>query len=167
MGRSTGASRGGLWRGFRRPLRRDRVFWIAIALCLLAVATETAMTESIADVSPIALAVVALLVVIVVFSVVGAVAGSIRGFKEGFRTGGPAAEPTAAPAREPAGAGPAEEATDGPSTSGGLPKAVADLSESARQKAANLRTPTADDVDRTARKLGRAFGAARRAVRDD
>jgi hypothetical protein len=140
-----------LWRGFRRPVRKDKAFWVAIALCVLAVAAETAMTESIADVNPIALAVVAILVVVVVFSVVGAIVGMFRGFGEGFR------QPPTAPT-EPA-AKPARDDTAARSTS------AADLATSAKNLAANVRKPTTADVEKGARTLGRAIGAAKRAAR--
>ena len=146
-----------LWRGFRRPIRKDKWFWVAIALCVLAVAAETAMTESIADVNPIALAVVAVLVVVVVFSVVGAVVGMIRGFGEGFRQ--PAAAPPE-PAPEPAAA-----PAPAPDESATRPTSATDLAASARNLAANVRKPTTADVQKGARTLGRAIGAAKRAAR--
>ncbi len=105
---------------------------------------------------------VALLVVVVVFSVVGAITGMIRGFSEGFRHR-PAEEPT-----EPAPAAAPQASRPTPTTSSGLPKTVADLSASAKEKAkaANVRMPTSADVDKGARTLGRAIGAAKRAVRE-
>ena len=97
------------------------------------------------------LAVVALLVVIVVFSVVGAIVGMARGFGEGFRRQPPAPAP-----REPA-----------PDTTSSRPASAADVATSAKNLAANVRKPTAADVEKGARALGRAIGAAKRAARSE
>jgi hypothetical protein len=149
-----------LWRGFRRPVRNDKAFWVAIGLCLAAVAAEVALSAAVVDVNPIASVAVALLVVVVVFSVVGAITGMIRGFSEGFRHG-----PTEPPAQPEPAVAPRPAQNDGTeSRPGGLPKSVTDLAESAKTMAGNLRKPTSADVDKGARTLGRAIGAARRAV---
>jgi len=151
-----------LWRGFRRPVRKDKVFWVAIGLCLVAVAAETALSAAVVDVNPIASVAVALLVAVVVFSVVGAIAGSIRGFHEGFRRDASerdASEAGAAPRPE---SPPADTAPG----AGGRPlPTMGELSESARNLAANVRKPTTADVEKGARTLGRAIGAAKRAAR--
>jgi hypothetical protein len=151
-----------LWRGFRRPVRKDKAFWVAIVLSVLAVAAETALSAAVVDVNPIASVAVALLVAVVVISIVGAITGMIRGFSEGFRHA-PATPPTEpAPAADPAASRPTSPSTKG------LPKAVTDLSESAmaKAKAANVRMPTSADVDKGARTLGRALGAAKRAMQE-
>jgi hypothetical protein len=154
------AGRKTLWRGFRRPVRKDKAFWVAIVLCIAAVVAETALSAAVVDVNPIALLAVALLVAVVVFSLAGAITGMIRGFSEGFRhaPAPPASEP------EPAAAPQASRAT--PTSPAGLPKSVVELTESAKTMAGNVRMPTSADVDKGARTLGRAIGAAKRAVRE-
>jgi len=154
MSRTTEASSTRLWRGFRRPVGKDKVFWIAIGLSGLAVAAETALSAAVVDVNPIASAAVAVLVVVVVMSVVGAIAGAVRGFRQGWRDPAPS---TPAPGSDQAASSSARRSVP----------SVGALSEAAKAKAkaANVRPPTAADLDKGARTLGRALGAAKRAAR--
>ena len=140
-----------LWRGFRRPVRRDRAFWLAIGVSVLAVAAETALAATVVDVNPIASVVVALLVFVVVFSIAGAIVGAVRGFGEGWRDRTPSAS-TPEPDPEP------------PTTGSRTMPSLEQLTESAKAQAAKVRKPTSADVDKGARTLGRAIGAAKRAV---
>jgi len=142
------------WRGFRRPVVRDRAFWAAVVLSIVAVLVEGGLATAAGIGNWIAVALVALFVVIAVFSIVGAIAGSYRGLRAGLREGPTTRKPEPKRAPEPE---PVERLT----------RSLNELGESAKAKAANVRKPTADDVDRGARKLGRAFGAARKALRDE
>jgi hypothetical protein len=152
-----------LWRGFRRPILRDRAFWIAVALSIVVVLIEGGLATAAGIGNWFAVGVVAAFVVVAVFSVVGAIAGSYRGLRVGLKEGPhdrqtAKARPAPEPDPDPA---PRTEPVDR------LTQSLNDLGASARAKAANVRKPTADDVDRGARKLGRAFGAARKAFQDD
>ena len=143
----------------------DRAFWIAVGVSIVAVLVEGGLATAAGIGNWLAVALVALFVVIAVFSIVGAIAGSYRGLRTGLREGPHARKATrakAAPPNEPKAtrAGPTEPVER-------LTSSLNDLGAAARAKAANVRKPTADDVDRGARKLGRAFGAARKAFQDD
>jgi hypothetical protein len=153
-----------LWRGFRRPIWRDRAFWVAVAVSIVAVMVEGGLATAAGIGAWWAVGLVAVFVVIAVFSIVGSVAGSWRGLRTGLRE---RPEPKAT-TRTSDDVPPAERAERrGSDATERAAKAVTDLSATARTAAAKVRTPTSDDVDRTARKLGRAFGAARKALRDE
>jgi hypothetical protein len=167
MSRSTTHGGNASWRGFRRPVRRDRAFWFAIGLSVAVIGLEIGIAAAAGALNWVALALFGALLVIAVFTVVGVVAGTIRGFGEGWR-GGRRAESrspkTSAQANEPEPAGDARPS--GPKAPA-MPTSLAELTESARTVASSVRKPTSADLDRTARTLGRAIGAARKAARDE
>jgi hypothetical protein len=168
-----------LWRGYRRPLRRDRALWIALGVAAVAVVIEFALSSPSTPLGWLAFALIALAVVALIVTLNGILVGVFRGFADGWRanrakpavprpTGAaPAGSPRTDPERDDRGAAPRDEpaAPDpaGPSVSiPPLPDSVKNLAA-----AAQARKPTGQDVDRTARALGRAAGAARRAYRKD
>ncbi len=184
MSRSTrhaGAREGELWRGFRRPIRRDRVFWLAVILSVVAIGLEIGIAAAADALNWGALALFGVLLFIAVFTVVGVVAGTIRGFGEGWRGGRRrrSAQPTptgtaSAGSARPDPAGPDPTTTRAPPsgdpaapTRPAMPKSISELSDTARTMASSVRKPTTDDVNRTARTIGRAIGAAKKAAREE
>ncbi len=166
-----------LWRGYRRPVRSDRAFWLAMALTLAAVVIEFALSSPSTPLGWVAFGLIALALAVLVVSLVGVAAGVFRGFSDGWRSSrskaaAPAAdEPTATASsagesRSAADAKPDSEPVvdaEGPA----LPRPAVPASVKNLAAAAQARKPTSADVDRTARALGRAAGAAKRAYRKD
>jgi hypothetical protein len=167
---------GELWRGYRRPLRRDRALWLALGLCLAAVVIEFALSEPTTPLGWLAFGLIAVALVVLIVSLTGVFVGVFRGFADGWRSNrnrdaaAPAAPaPTSASAPSASGASGRSRAqqvvADEPSPTISIPpvpESVKNLAAAAQAKA-----PKQADVDRTARALGRAASAARRAYRKD
>jgi hypothetical protein len=130
------AAKGTIWRGYRRPIHRDGVFWFAILIGAIGMAVQSPFEGwkgATADWLILALEIV--VTFIGAFILVGVLAATVRGFGEGWRSAEraarsrPAPEPKAAPT--PAGDRPAIGVS----------------------------------MEKKARVLGRAVGAARRTYR--
>ena len=170
-----------LWRGYRRPLRRDRALWIGLGVAAMAVVIEFALARPSTPLGWAAFTLIALAVVALIVTLNGILVGVFRGFADGWRANrakpavarptspspeGAAATTGAAPQGDQDARGPGDPAAPdpaGPSLSiPPLPDSVKNLAA-----AAKARTPTSQDVDRTARPRARAAGAARRAYRKE
>jgi hypothetical protein len=156
-----------LWRGYRRPVRSDRALWVAIGLTAIVVIIEFALSSPTTPLGWVAFGLIALALAVLVVSLVGVAAGVFRGFSDGWRSNrskspGRQSTPSApAASAEPAPAPKATASDDRPP----LPRPAVPDSVKNLAAAAQAHKPTSADVDRTARALGRAAGAARRAYR--
>ena len=167
-----------LWRGYRRPVRSDRALWVAVGLVVVMVVIEFGLSSPSTPLGWLAFGLIALALAVLVVSLVGVAAGVFRGFADGWRSNHSkstsdrsdrvaAARDDLAANRTGVGRRGARigsaRGDDGPS----LPRPAVPDSVKNLAAAAQARKPTSADVDRTARALGRAAGAAKRAYRKD
>ncbi len=166
---------GELRRGYRHPIRKDRVLWFALGLTAVFVVIELALASPSTPLGWLAFGLLAAALAFLVITLTGIFAGTIRGFVDGWRARDREVEEATTRATrrqaspDDAPDTPADE-DRAPSSSGGVPplprpevpESVKNLAATAQAKA-----PKQADVDRTARALGRAAGAARRAYRKD
>lgn len=211
--RSRSEKKGPLWHGYRRPVWRDGVFWLAFGAAIVGLIVQNAFAKFEATTSGwVILGIEVAFTFLIAFALIGVVAGTLRGFGEGWRQAekaapprGPAARPAKSspdPASEPkpkataqpeaeaeadpgAGAQPVVEAAPEPAT----PVASEPVVEAApstepevvpaaavvepepepQPAAAAVSDPEPSDrpkagveMERHARRLGRAIGAGRR-----
>jgi hypothetical protein len=166
-----------LRRGYRRPVRRDRALWVALGLTVVAVVIEFALAGPSTPLGWLAFGLIAAALAVLIVSLVGVAVGVFRGFGDGWRAN--RSKPSSASSTSsdrPAPSQPAATSADGdrPATDAGssgdgpsLPRPAVPESVKNLAAAAQAKAPTKQTVDRTARALGRAAGAARRAYRND
>jgi len=166
---------GELRRGYRHPIRKDRVLWFALGLTAILVVVEFALASPSTPLGWLAFGLLAAALAFLVITLTGIFAGTIRGFVDGWRArdreveGATAkvARPQASPDEDPDT--PADE-DRAPSSSGAVPPLPRpEVPESVKKLAATAqaKAPKQADVERTARALGRAASAARKAYRQD
>jgi len=146
--------------------------WVAVALVVVAVVIEFVLAGPSTPLGWVAFGLIAVALVVLIVSLVGVAVGVIRGFADGWRSNRsrsvqpppsrPEAQVRSEPTPDDEGSAPAAPAGDPPLPRPAVPDSVKNLAAAAQAKA-----PTRQDVDRTARALGRAAGAARRAYRKD
>jgi hypothetical protein len=147
--------KGMIWRGYRRPVLRDGVFWFAglVAVAGIVVQAPLAGWKG-GTVDWIVLVLEVGLTIIGAYILVGVLAATVRGVGEGWRTAEEAA--TAATATTP------------PTTSKQPPTATPGTDPAATPKPKAKAAPAADRpavgvaMEKKARVLGRAVGAAKR-----
>lgn len=178
MSRRSEPTRPGLRRGFRHPVRSDRAFWVALALAAVAVVIEFALSSPDTALGWFAFALIAVAVTVLIVTLVGIAVGTVRGFTDGWRSAHRGKDAGAAGKAAP---GPSDRSGDDPASDATGPRPDPDpdpepvaMSDTAKRLAAaagslgsSVRKPTSADVDRTARALGRAASAAKRAYQKD
>ncbi|MGZ4682262.1 MAG: hypothetical protein ACXWCM_18470 [Acidimicrobiales bacterium] len=161
MARRSRSQKGPLWHGYRRPVWRDGVFWLACGASIAGLVVQNAIGNF--ESTGRGWAILALEVVItfgVMLALVGVLAGTLRGFGEGWRqaeksapprgaTAGPSATEPSRPVTEPEPV--ARAAAVDPE-----PDPVRPVPDPADRPKAGV------EIERQARRLGRAIGAGRR-----
>src|SRR4051812_12483128 len=175
--RSRSSEKGPLWRGYRRPVWRDGVFWLAVATSIAGLLVQNAFGNFEATTSGwLIFGLEVVITFVIVFALIGVLAGTPRGFGEGWRQAEraadprpaatptrPAATPTPAPAPAPA----PEPAVDEPLAEPAAASEPAVEPEPEPEPARAAAEPTdrpkvGIEMERQARRLGRAFAAGRR-----
>jgi hypothetical protein len=169
-------SPGELRRGYRHPIRRDRALWVALGLSAGAIVIEFALARPDTLLGWVAFAILAAALAAMIITLTGVAVGTLRGFSDGWRS----ARPSQAPARpdsqeatmaddrpDPTAPEPTTADAEPSSPTGSLPRPAVPESVKNLAASAQAKAPKKADVDRTARALGRAAGAARRAYRKD
>ena len=92
--RARSTEKGPLWRGYRRPVWRDGVFWLAFCTSIAGLLVQNAFGNFEATTSGwLILGLEVVITFAIVFALIGVLAGTLRGFGEGWRQ----AEQTAPP----------------------------------------------------------------------
>ena len=137
-----------IWRGYRRPVLRDGVFWFAGLVAIAGIVVQSPLADwKGGTVDWIVLVVEVGLTIIGAYILVGVLAATIRGVGEGWRTAEVAA------AASPKSSSPKSSSPDS-ATPGAAPKAPTGT--------ASDRPPVGVALEKKARLVGRAVGAARR-----
>jgi len=187
--RTRSREKGPLWHGYRRPVWRDGVFWLALGTSIAGLLVQNAFGDfhgTGADWAILGLEV--LITFGIVFALIGVLAGTLRGFGEGWRQAentaapreavnrptppgastptAPRAEP-ARPAEPVAQSSPVVEPEPEPAPEPTVevqpePERDAEPAPSSAQPAASDRPKAGVEMERHARRLGRAIGAGRR-----
>jgi hypothetical protein len=163
----TRSPKGTLWRGYRRPVLRDGVFWFAVLVGLCGTAMQSPLSGFEGTTGAWVILMLQFgLTTIAALVLVGVIAATFRGFGDGWRVAG-AAQRAEKPVK-------AERPENAPPAA--TPKAAApDLVAEAEPGSEARPSPTPAGADRPAvgikmehraRAFGRAFGAARRTYRD-
>jgi hypothetical protein len=160
--------KGRIWRGYRRPVLRDGVFWFAglVAVAGIVVQAPLAGWKG-GTVDWIVLVLEVGLTIAAAYIVVGVLAATVRGVGEGWRTAEraatasaaapkPSTPPTAAPTASSPGPEPAPDPAPEPSTPGPEPAAPPKVAPAPGRPAVGVA------MEKKARILGRAVGAAKR-----
>jgi len=80
-------SKGQFWRGYRRPVLRDGVFWFAILAGIAGMAVQAPLADWKGETLDwVVLAAEVVLTFAASFIIIGVLAATIRGFGEGWRT---------------------------------------------------------------------------------
>jgi hypothetical protein len=183
---------GELRRGYRHPVRRDRAFWAAVGISAAVIVVEFALASPSTPLGWVAFGILAAALAAMIITLAGVFVGTVRGFSDGWRAGGRSrldrARATSTSRGTPTGGADTGEATTMTTPTGdepkadprptdddddddddddGLPRPTVPDSVKQLAAAAQAKAPKKADVDRTARALGRAAGAARRAYRKD
>jgi len=127
-----------LWHGYRRPILRDGVLWLAVLTTVAALAAQNAWADLNTPLAWVLFVADVVLTILIVFALIGVLAGTVRGFGEGWRS-----------AERPAGR--AEPASK--------PKPQADPVPDADRPVIGI------ELEKKARALGRAIGATQRKAR--
>ncbi len=169
-------SPGELRRGYRHPVRRDRALWVAVGLSAGAIIIEFALARPDSALGWVAFALLAVALAAMIITLTGVAVGTLRGFADGWRSprpspAAPGPDPQERPTMATDGSSPtrSEPADEGDPTApaGSLPRPAIPESVKSLAASAQAKAPKRADVDRTARALGRAAGAARRAYRKE
>src|SRR5690242_17543572 len=92
--RSRSTEKGLLWRGYRRPVWRDGVFWLAVGTSIAGLLVQNAFGNFEATTSGwLILGLEVVITFVIVFALIGVLAGTVRGFGEGWRQAEQAAPP--------------------------------------------------------------------------
>ena len=111
-----------LWRGYRRPVRRDRALWVALVVVVIVVVVEYALSSPTTPLGWVAFGLIAVALAVLIVSLVGVAVGVFRGFADGWRSNRSdksrrAAADASSPT--PTGSAPADQAASGPSPTDG------------------------------------------------
>jgi hypothetical protein len=151
-------AKGQLWRGYRRPVWRDSVFWFAILVGVCGTALQSPLSGFEGTTNDWVFALLQFsLTTLVALVLVGVLSATIRGFGEGWRVTGNASK---------------NVARTSASTSDAEPKPAAKAAREPEPEREPEPTPVEADrpaigikMEHKARAFGRAFGAARRTYR--
>ena len=107
--RSRSTEKGPLWHGYRRPVWRDGVFWLAFGTSIVGLLVQNAFANFEATTRGwVILGLEVVITFAVVFALIGVLAGTLRGFGEGWRQAEKAAptdERPRSPSPEPSRSG--------------------------------------------------------------
>ncbi len=157
--RTRSSDKGPLWRGYRRPVWRDGVFWLAVAASIAGLLMQNAVGNF--EATSRGWVILALEIVItfgVVFALVGVLAGTLRGFGEGWRQ----ADEAAPPRRPATSATPEPEPAPEPVRAREPTPEPEPAPDREPEPGASPRPKAGLEMERQARRLGRAIGAGRR-----
>ena len=150
--------KGQFWRGYRRPVLRDGVFWFAVLVGVAGIAVQSPLADWKGQtVDWVILGAEIVLTFAAAFIIVGVLAATFRGFGEGWKAADQVARRRPAPDPRPAAAPTPEPEAAGPAAPQAAPTGTAPASD---------RPAAAVSLEKKARVLGRAVGAARRTYRD-
>ena len=158
-GSSKGQKKGELWHGYRRPILRDGVFWLAGVITVVALAAQNAWSGLGSTTSWVLFVADVIVTVLITFALIGVLAGTMRGFGEGWRS----AQPPDGSTRPATG--------DSPTAPAAEPTAASAPGPAPRPKPKADPVPDADrpvigvELEKRARALGRAIGATQRKTR--
>jgi len=147
--------KGQFWRGYRRPVLRDGVFWFAMLIGVAGLAVQSPLADWKGQtIDWVVLVASVVLTFAASFIIIGVLAATIRGFGEGWKEADKAPTPKATP--------PATATT----------RAAESSSPRAEPTPKPTATPATDrpaigvSMEKKVRVFGRAVGAARRTYRD-
>ena len=158
--RARGSKKGELWHGYRRPILRDGVFWVAAVTTVIALAAQNAWADLNTTLAWVLFGADLFLTIVIVFALIGVLAGTLRGFGEGWRSAERPAG-SARPGAVPDGGAAPGAASDGatPTEPASKPKPQADPVPDAERPVLGI------ELEKKARALGRAIAATQRKAR--